>query len=340
VAKPKKKGKKVIAQPPRNKKGQFRKLTRKEVFKRRRGPTPRRRSNVPLEVSARLRSKEPPSSKPRSRAHAPKEVVKRRRTKPVSLPARRRLTAPLEQKKAKVPRKAAKVPLKKATLAAKVPKKKAPRKKATLAAKVLRKKATLAAKIPPKAAKAPKKKEPKTRLVITLNGAKLSRKHGIHERMTFVEIVSYTAVPFHLAVVRVNGVQHFQDRRIGLQNGDDVRVRRLVKCKKATELRSKAPEEPSELPKKVTEFVRVPDVTQPLEWVNAFPDEWLHQDGSVAVEQSFVRCRPDAEKIRADLEVQAALYGVNSAEFRRLAELVAEHCQRPLREVYTLFLSP
>jgi len=178
------------------------------------------------------------------------------------------------------------------------------------------------------------------RLEITINGVKLDRSHKIKAWIPFERIVEYTRVPYVLAIVRVNGKRVFTGKRIYLKDGDEIRVTRLKKTKKPTPPNRDRPlEEGGTRDKLETEFVDT-DVPQPPQWVNAFPDEWLHSDGSVAVEPSFVRCDPKSEIYRAQMESFAEIWGPKSREFKELTKHIAHITNRPVREVYTLFFSP
>lgn len=71
------------------------------------------------------------------------------------------------------------------------------------------------------------------------------------------------------------------------------------------------------------------------DWVNALDDEWLHPDGSIALQMSRARHLPETQEAR-DRMMQANLEGRLDEEINEIAGWL----DLPIREIYTLWFSP
>jgi hypothetical protein len=71
--------------------------------------------------------------------------------------------------------------------------------------------------------------------------------------------------------------------------------------------------------------------------VDVLPLEWLHEDMSIALYPSSLRHHEDTQHIRGILKIAESK---GKKELRRAARIIANSYEVPLREVYTLHLSP
>lgn len=71
--------------------------------------------------------------------------------------------------------------------------------------------------------------------------------------------------------------------------------------------------------------------------VDVLPLEWLHEDMSIALYPSSLRHHEDTQQIRGILKIAESK---GKKELRRAARIIANSYEVPLREVYTLHLSP
>jgi hypothetical protein len=156
--------------------------------------------------------------------------------------------------------------------------------------------------------------------------------------MRIAALIALTAVPPDLAIVRVNGTNVTGQKTVRLNDGDEITIRRRVKKrKKKVAPPSKRPKKGKRIRKKKTELVgKIKEIV----WVDAFDEEWLRKDGSVAFHPSHVRSFAEADKWHEQYLFIKVFYGPESEQMKEFAKNVAEKTDRPIQEVYTLFFSP
>lgn len=246
------------------------------------------------------------------------------------------LAAPAKRKRQAVKRAASKIEKRPRDASGRFVKKKAP------ASPAKRKKPQLSKK------RQSKKKQPKKEKTVVLNGVRLGAAQGVPtgKRLAVSALIALTTVAPARALVTVNA--RVVTRSVTLRPGDLIEVRQRRHPKKTPR---KKPDKPQPVKKLAREKLK-PSVIESLEqesggppqesqdWAPAFAPEWRHMDGTSAAFASHVRLEPEAAEWLRDYRQLVNAWGEDSEEVMAFADMLQEHTQRPIGEIFTLFFSP
>jgi len=73
-------------------------------------------------------------------------------------------------------------------------------------------------------------------------------------------------------------------------------------------------------------------------WVHAMPPEYLHKDGTIALQPS--RARHFGKLTNEALKMMRKAHKKGDSEFNQIVSFLAGHFNLPMREIYTLWYSP